>query len=119
MHNFVYIKIKGYMKEQRSMIIGVARHCFSIDGDGVITFVVFHGCQLRCCYCLNLQSLVDGDRFKEYTSGSLYDEVRTDELYFFYCQWWNVLGQRKIVFSPQFYSRVSIALIYSPTKCKH
>ena len=46
MHNFVYIKIKGYMKEQRSMIIGVARHCFSIDGDGVITFVVFHGCQL-------------------------------------------------------------------------
>lgn len=83
MHKFVYIKIKGYMKEQRSMIIGVARHCFFTDGDGIITFVVFYGCQLRCCYCLNLQSLVDGGRFKEYTSESLYDEDRADELYFF------------------------------------
>lgn len=102
MHNFVYIKIKGYMKEQRSMIIGVARHCFSIDGDGVITFVVFHGCQLRCCYCLNLQSLVDGDRFKEYTSGSLYDEVRTDELYFITVNGGMSLGRGKLCFLRNF-----------------
>ncbi|WP_300886292.1 radical SAM protein, partial [uncultured Duncaniella sp.] len=49
---------------------------------GVTTLVAFHGCPLRCHYCLNPQSLGDSDRFKEYTPRSLYDEVRIDELYF-------------------------------------
>lgn len=54
----------------------------STDGDGVTTFVAFHGCPLRCHYCLNPQSLGNNDRFKEYTPQSLYDEVRMDEIYF-------------------------------------
>ena len=62
-------------------IIGVARHRISTDGDGVTTLVAFHGCPLRCWYCLN-PSLGDGSRFKEYSPQSLYDEVRIDELYF-------------------------------------
>ena len=65
-----------------SKIIGVARHRLSTDGDGVTTLVAFHGCPLRCWYCLNPQSLGDGSRFKEYSPQSLYDEVRIDELYF-------------------------------------
>lgn len=65
-----------------SKIIGVARHRLSTDGDGVTTLVAFHGCSLRCRYCLNPQSLGDGSRLREYSPQSLYDEVRIDELYF-------------------------------------
>lgn len=65
-----------------SKIIGVARHRLSTDGDGVTTLVAFHGCPLRCRYCLNPQSLGDGSRLREYSPQSLYDEVGIDELYF-------------------------------------
>ncbi len=68
--------------KQRAKIIGVARHRLSTDGDGVTTLVAFHGCTIRCRYCLNPQSLGDGSRFKGYSPQSLYDEVRIDELYF-------------------------------------
>ena len=70
------------MLPDRAKIIGISRHRLSTDGDGVTTLVAFHGCPLRCRYCLNPQSLGDSDRFKEYTPRSLYDEVRIDELYF-------------------------------------
>lgn len=68
--------------DTRAKIIGISRHRLSTDGDGVTTLVAFHGCPLRCRYCLNQQSLGDNSRFKEYTPQSLYDEVRIDELYF-------------------------------------
>lgn len=70
------------MEKKRARIIGISRHRLSTDGEGVTTLVAFHGCPLRCRYCLNLQSLGDGSRFKDYTPESLYDEVRVDELYF-------------------------------------
>lgn len=67
---------------QRVKIIGIARHRLSTDGDGVTTLVAFHGCPLRCRYCLNPQSLDNGDRFREYSPEELYAETRIDELYF-------------------------------------
>jgi len=70
------------MPPDRAKIIGISRHRLSTDGEGVTTLVAFHGCPLRCRYCLNPQSLGDSDRFKEYTPQSLYDEVKIDELYF-------------------------------------
>ena len=70
------------MEPPRAKVIGVARHRLATDGDGVTTLVAFHGCPLRCRYCLNPQSLGDGGRFKEYTPESLYREVSIDELYF-------------------------------------
>lgn len=70
------------MENSLARIIGIARHRLSTDGDGVTTLVAFHGCPLRCRYCLNPQSLRDGSRFKEYSPESLYREVRIDELYF-------------------------------------
>ena len=70
------------MPSDRAKIIGISRHRLSTDGDGVTTLVAFHGCPLRCRYCLNPQSLGESDRFKEYTPRSLYDEIRIDELYF-------------------------------------
>lgn len=79
---FVDINAIGYMKTQRAKLIGIARHRFSIDGEGVTTLVAFHGCPLCCRYCLNPQSLGDDRSFREYTPEALYDEVRIDELYF-------------------------------------
>lgn len=70
------------MEKQRAKIIGIARHRLSTDGDGVTTLVAFHGCPLRCRYCLNPQSLGDGGRFREYSPEELYAETRIDELYF-------------------------------------
>ncbi len=70
------------MKKQLAKIIGLARHRLSTDGDGVTTLVAFHGCPLRCRYCLNPQSLGDGGRFREFSPEELYAETRIDELYF-------------------------------------
>ena len=68
--------------KQRVKIIGIARHRLSTDGDGVTTLVAFHGCPLRCRYCLNPQSLDNGDCFRDYSPEELYAETRIDELYF-------------------------------------
>lgn len=70
------------MENCLARIIGIARHRLFTDGDGVTTLVAFHGCPLRCRYCLNPQSLSDGGRFKEYTPESLFRKIRIDELYF-------------------------------------
>ncbi|MCB6973223.1 carboxypeptidase-like regulatory domain-containing protein [Butyricimonas sp. DFI.6.44] len=37
-------------------VIGIERHRLQTDGEGVSTLVAFHGCPLRCRYCLNPQS---------------------------------------------------------------
>ena len=37
-------------------LIGISRHRLSTDGEGVTTLVAFHGCPLRCKYCLNPQT---------------------------------------------------------------
>lgn len=70
------------MDEPSAKIIGICRHRLSTDGDGVTTLVAFHGCPLRCRYCLNPQCLSDGRRIREYSSEELYIETRIDELYF-------------------------------------
>ena len=63
-------------------LIGISRHRLSTDGEGVTTLVAFHGCPLRCKYCLNPQSLHSEDIWKYYDCGQLYEEVKQDELYF-------------------------------------
>lgn len=90
------------MKKQRAKIIGIARHRLSTDGDGVTTLVAFHGCPLRCRYCLNPQSLGDGNRFIEYSPQSLYDEVRIDELYFIATNGGVTFGGGEPCLRPQF-----------------
>lgn len=63
-------------------LIGISRHRLTTDGEGVTTLVVFHGCPLRCKYCLNPQSLHSEGIWKHYDCMQLYEEVRLDELYF-------------------------------------
>ena len=63
-------------------LIGIARHRLTIDGEGVTTLVAFHGCPLRCKYCLNPTSLQPDGVWERYDCNQLYEEVRKDELYF-------------------------------------
>lgn len=62
--------------------IGVSRHRIGIDGVGVTTLAAFHGCPLRCRYCLNASCWGPTDRLATYTPESLLEKVRIDNLYF-------------------------------------
>ena len=66
----------------RVPIIGVARHRLAVDGQGVTTLVAFHGCTLRCQYCLNAQCLMADGFSRTVTPAELLDEVMIDNLYF-------------------------------------
>ena len=90
------------MEKQRAKIIGIARHRLSTDGDGVTTLVAFHGCTLRCRYCLNPQSLGDSGRFREYSPEQLYAETRIDELYFIATNGGVTFGGGEPCLRPQF-----------------
>ncbi len=70
------------MGDYSAKIIGIVRHRVNTDGVGVTTLVAFHGCTLRCKYCLNPQSLKEAGDFKSVTPKELYDIVCVDNLYF-------------------------------------
>ena len=96
--------------KQRMKIIGIARHRLSTDGDGVTTLVAFHGCPLRCRYCLNPQSLDDGGRFREYSLEELYAETCIDEL---------ISSPQTVVLHSVVASRVCTLISYvSSTNCE-
>ena len=62
--------------------IGVNRHRIGVDGEGVTTLAAFHGCPLRCRYCLNPSCLDIDARVRRFTPESLYQELLIDDLYF-------------------------------------
>lgn len=63
-------------------VISVLRHRLQTDGDGVTTLVAFHGCDLRCRYCLNPFSFAPATKRRDMTADDLYQAVKIDELYF-------------------------------------
>lgn len=62
--------------------IGVDRHRLGVDGVGVTSLAAFHGCPLRCRYCLNHRCLEPPEGLQRYTPQQLYDYVGVDNLYF-------------------------------------
>lgn len=66
---------------EEAPFIGIVRHRIQTDGKGVSTLAAFHGCPLRCRYCLNPQCQRE-DVWRTFTPESLYDEVKIDQLYF-------------------------------------
>jgi len=62
--------------------IGVNRHRIGVDGEGVTTLAAFHGCPLRCRYCLNPSCLDIDARVRRFTPETLYQELLIDDLYF-------------------------------------
>lgn len=63
-------------------IIGIKRHCIDTDGVGVRTLVAFHGCLLRCLYCLNPQCHSSFDKSREMSPEEVMEILKKDELYF-------------------------------------
>lgn len=68
--------------ELREPFIGVVRHRLATDGVGVTTLCAFHGCTLRCAYCLNAQCLTPKGVWKRMTPQELLEEVAIDNIYF-------------------------------------
>lgn len=63
-------------------LVACARHRMLVDGQGVTTLVCFHGCTLRCRWCLNPFTLDPGTKKEMLTPRELYERLRIDELYF-------------------------------------
>ena len=68
--------------EQTAPVITLARLRMQVDGPGVTTLVCFHGCPLRCKWCLNPFSFDPETRRAHMTAQALFDKVKLDELYF-------------------------------------
>ena len=66
----------------KASILGICRLRMGTDGHGVRTLVAFHGCPLRCRYCLNPDSLKDSEKVKRLLPEEVMEEVRKDELYY-------------------------------------
>ena len=66
----------------KAPLIAIARHRLTVDGDGVTTLVAFHGCPLRCAYCLNRQCWEEEGIWQWMTPEELVDELMKDNLYF-------------------------------------
>lgn len=63
-------------------VVTVSRHRILCDGQGVRSLVVFHGCPLRCKWCINPFSFDPNARRTLMTAEELYDQVKVDELYY-------------------------------------
>lgn len=63
-------------------LIGICRHRLMVDGAGVTTLVAFHGCPLRCKYCLNAQCLSPDGVWRTMTSDDIMAQLQRDDLYF-------------------------------------
>lgn len=66
----------------RAPLIAICRHRLALDGDGVVTLVAFHGCPLRCRYCINPQCNAADGVWRQVDVWELLDEVMADDLYF-------------------------------------
>ncbi len=69
-------------EELSAPFIGIVRHRLATDGKGVTTLVAFHGCPLRCKYCLNPQCLDPNKVWRAITPAELLNELLIDNLYF-------------------------------------
>lgn len=66
----------------KAPLIAISRHRLSTDGAGVTTLVAFHGCPLRCRYCLNWQCWEPEHIWREVDVEELLSELMIDNLYF-------------------------------------
>ena len=68
--------------ERRAPVIACSRLRMQTDGQGITTLVCFHGCPLRCRYCINKFSFDPETRRVLLTAREIYDRVKQDALYF-------------------------------------
>lgn len=70
------------MKEITAPVITFSRLRMQTDGKGITTLVCFHGCPLRCKWCINPFSFDPDTKREHMTPRQLYDRVKIDDLYF-------------------------------------
>jgi len=90
----------------KAEIIGIKRHCLGSDGHGVTTLVAFHGCLLRCRYCLNPQCHSSYDPNREMSPEELMDILKKDELYFIATKGGVTFGGGEPLIKSEFISKV-------------
>lgn len=83
-------------------VITCDRHRIATDGVGVTTLVCFHGCPLRCKYCINPFSFAPDTRRTDMTAEQLYQKVKVDELYFLATGGGITFGGGEPLFYPEF-----------------
>ncbi|MBE6619112.1 MAG: radical SAM protein [Ruminococcaceae bacterium] len=66
----------------RAPIVGYSRHRLATDGQGVTTLVIFHGCPLRCRWCINPYTFDPNTKYTQTTPEELYDKLKVDDIYF-------------------------------------
>ncbi len=67
---------------EKAPVIAIARLRMQTDGQGVTTLVCFHGCPLRCKWCINAFSFAEDTKREILSPQMLYDRVKVDALYF-------------------------------------
>ena len=70
------------MAQLTAPVITCSRLRMQTDGQGVTTLVCFHGCPLRCKWCINAFTLAPDTRYRTVTPLELYEKVKVDGLYF-------------------------------------
>ena len=68
--------------EVKAPVIACSRLRMQTDGRGITTLVCFHGCPLRCKWCINPFSFDPETKREMLTPRQLYDRVKVDQLYF-------------------------------------
>lgn len=68
--------------ERTAPIAAISRLRMMTDGKGITTLVCFHGCPLRCKWCINPFTWDPSSRKTELTPEELYEKVSCDALYF-------------------------------------
>lgn len=63
-------------------VVTFSRLRMQTDGKGITTLVCFHGCPLRCKWCINPFSFAPETKRTEMTAQELFDKVKVDQLYF-------------------------------------
>ena len=70
------------MAQLTAPVITCSRLRMQTDGQGVTTLVCFHGCPLRCKWCINAFTFAPDTRYRTVTPLELYEKVKVDGLYF-------------------------------------
>ncbi len=63
-------------------IMSISRLRMGTDGSGISTLVAFHGCPLRCVYCINAQCNDRNTITADFSADELIENVSIDEPYF-------------------------------------
>lgn len=64
------------------VIMAIDRLRMGIDGKGITTLVLFHGCPLQCEYCINKECQDEYFPCVTCTPKELYDLLKVDHIYF-------------------------------------